>query len=111
MTPPPRRQASSEQVSEPPPRRQAPAQADPEQEAETPPPPPPRRGGGAPLGQGVDENEDNVPEEARDPAPPVKEKVEDAPPQVAATGPAPARSASGDLQLRDRLSRLTKLNR
>lgn len=51
------------------------------------------------------EDEDTVAEEARDPAPPVREKVEDVPPPVAATSPAPKRANASDLQ-----SRLAKLN-
>ena len=42
---------------------------------------------------GVDEEEDNAPEEANDPAPAAREEVDDAPPSVGVTAPAPARSA------------------
>lgn len=112
--PPPVRRAST-----PPPADEAPP-APPTRRAATPPPvgedaensegpsgPPPRRSqqpaAGAPTG-GVDENEDNVPEEAKDPAPPIKERVVDeAPPAVAATAPPPTR------QLSDVKARLAKL--
>lgn len=132
--PPPRRQApAAEQAparrtesidaSVPPPRRRAAApepvtepetdasgeDADPgdaaeEKEAPAEEKQAPARRSAAPTSTGVDEAEDNVPEEERDPAPPVKEKVEEAPPQVSATAPAPSRSP----EIKNRLDRLTR---
>lgn len=110
--PPPVRRAAA-----PPPAEESAPPAPPTRRAAAPPPvgedaenaegpsgPPPRRSqaAGAPTG-GVDENEDNVPEEAKDHAPPIKERVEDAPPAVSATAPPPTR------QLSDVKARLAKL--
>lgn len=95
-----------------------PDQADAGEPAETTAPPPPRRTTAAPAAGGVDEDEDNVPEEQRDPAPPVRERVADeAPPSVSAAGPAPKRSSDptgrvGDSSgIKARLDRLTTKGR
>lgn len=111
IPPPVRRAAPQPKAEEPPPapptRRSAtpPPAGEDAENSEGPSGPPPRRSqaGGAPTG-GVDENEDNVPEEAKDPAPPLKERVVDeAPPAVSATAPPPTR------QLSDVKARLAKL--
>jgi hypothetical protein len=53
----------------------------------------------------VDED-DNVAEEKRDPAPPVKEKAEEAPADEAPAPP--TRGGGGSTDLRSRLERITK---
>lgn len=112
--PPPRRAPAAQESSLP--RRQEAAQDD-------APPPPPRRQ--APAAQQTDaqapsprhqqaadgsvDDDDNVPEEKRDPAPTVKGEPLDPPPTpVAATAPTPGRSAA---ELRSRLDQLTKRGR
>lgn len=68
---------------------------------------PPARRSAAPQAAGVDEEEDNVPEEASDPAPPAKERVEDPPPAVAVKAPAPTTGKNPE-ELQARLARLNK---
>ena len=107
--PPPPARRGTRPAAPPSARHTEPAETDaaPEQQ------PPARRAAAtaAPAAAGVDEEEDNVPDEQRDPAPPVRQKVaEDAPPKVAATGPAPRRV--GDTSaIRDRLDKLTQKGR
>ncbi len=103
-TPPPRRSSASAPSAPPPARRQAPA-GDNGGQAE----PPPRRRQ-APAAQqeqqGVDEEEDNTPEEKSDPAPARREPLEEAPPAVSAKAPAPAAGRNPE----DLQARLAKLN-
>jgi hypothetical protein len=110
---PPAEEADNTAVPPPPRRVAAPARDDskparaskePPAEENTVAPPPPRRS--APPATGVSEEEDTAPEERRDPAPPLKEKVEDAPTPVSASAPAPARAVTESM-LKNRLGRLT----
>jgi hypothetical protein len=59
----------------------------------------------------VDE-EDNVAEEKHDPAPAVKENIEEPPPQVSATAPAPAAAPAATRtvkpDMRERLARISQ---
>jgi hypothetical protein len=74
---------------------------------------PPARRGGAPAQAGVDEEEDNAPEERHDPAPANRERpaeTAEEPPPVGASAPAPRKSpASSDIK--DRLARLNQRDR
>lgn len=74
---------------------------------------PPQRRGAAPVQQqGVDEEEDNVPEEKRDPAPASREPVDnDPPPAVGASGPAPRRSVGDTSDIKARLDKLNARGR
>jgi hypothetical protein len=107
--PPPRRQAPAP-AAPPPARRQAPAPVAENGNGDdgdlAPQRPPPRRSA-APQQAGVDEEEDNVPEETRDPAPAAQEQVEEPPPPVAAKAPAPA-TGKDPQELQARLARLNK---
>lgn len=67
---------------------------------------PPARRSAAPQPAGVDEEEDNAPEEKRDPAPAAREEVEP-PPAVAARAPAPTTGKNPE-ELQARLARLNK---
>jgi hypothetical protein len=74
--------------------------------------PAPKRGPAAAPRGGVDEEEDNAPEEANDPAPATREEVEEAPPAVNTKSPAPVRSAGGATDLlRGRLNSLQSKGR
>lgn len=102
--PPARRTATSApQTSSPPPARRTTVPS-----ASNGGPPPARRSNPQPE-SGVDPEEDNVPEEQNDHAPKTPAEVEEPPPGVEATGPAPRRTES-DPKSADIRSRLDKLN-
>lgn len=69
------------------------------------------RGGTGVTQEGVDDEEDNAPEEAKDHAPALKDAPEEPPTPVNATAPAPSRVQPGnilDAAMQDRLNRVTR---
>lgn len=105
--PPPTRRGTP---TAPPPARRQPAQEaangdDGDLGPQTTPPPPRRQA--VPEQQGADPEEDNVPEEKRDPAPATRERVEEPPPPVQAKAPSPRRGAD-PAELQERLARLNQ---
>lgn len=111
--PPPPARRNTAPAAPPPARRTAAAASnDSDTDGDTAPQRPPPRRSAAPAESGVDEEEDNVPEEREDPAPPRKEKVaDDAPPPVSAEAPSPKRSVGNSSDIKDRLARLTAKGR
>jgi hypothetical protein len=120
--PPPRR-AASPPAAPPPAARKSAATAPPPAETNgdaqengddgdlAPARPPARRGTVPSSAQpGVDEEEDNAPEERNDPAPATREKPAEEPPPVGASAP-PARKAPPRGDIRDRLARLNQKDR
>lgn len=109
--PPPARRGMSPAAPPPAARRPA-AEAAAQEDDLGPQKAPLRRASAAPTGTGVDEDEDNAPEERHDPAPPVRESVDnEAPPAVSASSP-PARRKVGDASgIKARLDRLTERGR
>lgn len=113
LAPPPARRGSA--PTAPPSARRAPAQDEAQdQQQETPQRPPARRAAAPPpAGTGVDEEEDNVPDERREMAPAVRgEKLADeAPPGVSAQAPAPKRSVGDTSDIKARLDKLNSRGR
>jgi hypothetical protein len=107
--PPPTRRSAAAPAAPAQARRQAPAAEENGNgdDGDLGPQKPPARRSAAPQAAGVDEEEDNVPEEARDPAPAAKERVEEPPPAVAAKAPAPTTGKNPE-ELQARLARLNK---
>lgn len=103
--PPPARRAAADQPED--------AANGAEAEPEPQPQPPARRAAAtAPAPGGVDDEEDNAPEERRDPAPPVRQHrvADEAPPAVGTSAPPPRRVADTSA-IKSRLDKLTTKGR
>ncbi len=111
--PPPPARRGTRPAAPPPARRAAeePQAEQPESGTEEVPAPSTRRSATVPAPGGVDEDEDNVTDERRDAAPPVRQRVtEEAPPAVSATAP-PARRIGDTSGIKSRLDKLVSKGR